>query len=450
MKTVQNIQTTHGVSKDKHVNGAGMCKANDLVPSPAERNYDSCVVNGFYQRDTGGLCGKYDNVRKYWEDQMTRYALRDFVDSLVAMKRRSLSRIRVLDLGAGSGEGYELLTSLKKGTVSVASREVDVLPAEMLACYKGIDLSEAMVTQGQGIYANDPKVQFVCQDLSKGLGHSRDDSPYDIYFSSYGSLSHLRDEELRKLIEDMCDHFEDSCIFVGDLVGKYSFEWQCYWDPSENKTDPMRPYSMSYLYPRELLGSVELESFSLRYWGAEEFDTFFTEVVKNKDVKVSKRKISDRSLLVGRHMNTAEFNPHAQPIREAVNSLHEFNRRTDLENLIFDYVPHPNFPELNRFYEGFQMAWNAVVHAAIEALEKWEDAIWLEKSPNDEYPDIVQESIRTIRNAVRNVQWFRMGDPRANVIEPQLGYILRNLEMDLQKGLGTGHGLLAIYQLHKD
>ncbi|NIM48400.1 MAG: class I SAM-dependent methyltransferase, partial [Gemmatimonadales bacterium] len=70
--------------------------------------------------------------------------------------------------------------------------------------------------------------------------------------------------------------------------------------------------------------------------------------------------------------------------------------------------------------------------------------------PPEEYPDPVQGAIRTIRNVIGNVQWFRMGDPRANVVEPQLGYILRNLEMDLQKGLGAAHGLLAVYELQKD
>lgn len=450
MKTSKNKAGTNRVGEDKCLKKLPVREAKRLSYSSSKKNYESVVVNGFYQRDTGGVCGKYDNVRKYWEDQITRYSLQDFVDSLVALKRRSLSRVRILDLGAGSGEGYELLASMKKGASSVASREVDVLPSEMLACYKGVDLSEAMVIQGQRIYANDPKVQFVTHDLSRGLGGSRNDAAFDIYFSSYGSLSHLRDDELRQLIEEICDHFELHCIFVGDLIGKYSYEWQCYWDKSEKDEDPMRQYSMSYLYPVNSLGRVQVESFPLRFWGAREFDTFFADIVERKGVTITRKKISDRSLLVGRHMNTAEYNPHAKPIREAVNSLHEFNRRTNMESLIFDYVPHPNFPRWNLFFEGFQMAWNAVVYAAIEALERWEDTKWLEGSPNNEYPDVVQESIRTIRNVVRNIQWFRMGDPLANVIEPQLGYILRNLEMDLQKGLGTGHGLLAIYELQKD
>jgi len=42
-----------------------------------------------------------------------------------------------------------------------------------------------------------------------------------------------------------------------------------------------------------------------------------------------------------------------------------------------------------------------------------------------------------------------MGDPRANVIEPQLGYALRRLELGLQRGMGTGHGLMGIFEVKK-
>jgi hypothetical protein len=42
------------------------------------------------------------------------------------------------------------------------------------------------------------------------------------------------------------------------------------------------------------------------------------------------------------------------------------------------------------------------------------------------------------------------GDPRADIIEPQLAYGLRELEMGLQEGEGCGHGLVAIFEIVKD
>jgi SAM-dependent methyltransferase len=412
-------------------------------------HYKPAVATGFYARDGGGLLGKYDNVRRYWENQATRYALHDFIGPLVARKRRSLSRVRVLDLGAGSGEGYEILASLKKPGDTWSSKEIDVMPSDILGYYKGIDVSPAMVEQGQQIYSSFPKVHFATGDLADGLRAVRDDAPYDIYFSSYGSLSHLRDRELERVITDVCAHFQGSCIFVADLLGRYSFEWQCYWNGPGADESNMRQYSMSYLYPAELLDQIEVDRFPMRYWAADEFDRFLNQILSRAGVRVVKTQVRDRSVLVGRHMSTAEFNPHAQPIRDAVNCLHEINHRTDLSALIFDYTAAPGFDKLNAFFDRFQMAWNAVVYAAIEALENWNKPELLRQQPSKEYPKVVRESIRTIRDVVRNLHWFRMGDPRANVVEPQLGYILRNLEIDFQQGMGAAHGLLATYELHK-
>lgn len=413
----------------------------------ALKNYENCVAQGFYGRNSGGLDGKYDNVRRYWEDQITRYTLHDFAAGLTQRKRVSRSQVRVLDLGAGSGEGYEVITSLKKpGTL--VSEEVDVLPRNLLGHYKGLDISPAMVEQGRQIYHGNRRVEFEVADLSQGLGPVADDPPYDVYFSSYGSLSHLRDDEIRHLVEDIYDNADGSFIFVADLVGRYSYEWPGYWNTPADETN-MRQYSMSYLYPREMLGKIEVERFPLRYWHAEEFAKFFESAMFRKGGRILRKSFVDRSILVGRHMNTGEYNPNATPLRRHVNSLHEFNRRTDLRALLFTYHPHPEFPDLDAFFSRFAAAWNAVIHAAIEALKRWKDKKFLASDPDPALPKGVREAVRTIRRVVMHIEWFRMGDPRANILEPQLGYILRNVEMDLQEGRGAGHGLLATYEVRK-
>lgn len=413
------------------------------------RTFESAVSAGLYARDAGGLEGKLDNVRRHWEDQVTRYALHDSVSRLVEQKRRALSRIRVVDLGAGSGEGYEILNNLRKPERGLVGGEIDILPNEMFGCYKGLDISAAMVRQGKQTYAHDPKADFEIADLAQGLSFAHEEEPFDIYFSSFGSLSHLNDSEMRTLIEDMCDHAADSWIFVADLLGRYSFEWQCYWECGGQDDRNMRQYSMSWLYPPEMIDSIEVERFPVRYWGGKEFDDFITDITASKGVRVVEKRIWDRSILVGRHMNTGEFNSHAQPIRLAANSLFQFNRRTDLNNLIFDYVPHHSFPELDSFFEMIQVAWNSVVYACMEALEHADDEKWLISSSSDCYPEVVREAVQTIKNVVANSRSFRMGDARANIIEPQLGYLLRNLEVDVGEGLGCGHGLLAIYEIER-
>jgi len=45
--------------------------------------------------------------------------------------------------------------------------------------------------------------------------------------------------------------------------------------------------------------------------------------------------------------------------------------------------------------------------------------------------------------------WLDWGDPRANIIEPHLGYSLRKLEMELQPGMGAGHSLVGVFEVMK-
>jgi hypothetical protein len=68
------------------------------------------------------------------------------------------------------------------------------------------------------------------------------------------------------------------------------------------------------------------------------------------------------------------------------------------------------------------------------------------------WPDFsapLQFALMTIDRVINDTEWMWSGDPRANIIEPQLGYALRNLEADLQRGLGCGHGLLVMLKIEK-
>jgi hypothetical protein len=54
-----------------------------------------------------------------------------------------------------------------------------------------------------------------------------------------------------------------------------------------------------------------------------------------------------------------------------------------------------------------------------------------------------------MRAVVEGVGWLQTGLPRENIIEPQLGYALRSLILNLQQGLGCGHGLVGILEVDK-
>ena len=63
-----------------------------------EQAYTQAATTGKYDK-ASGLLGKYDNVRRFWEDQLTGLFLRPALNELVARKTAALERIR---MGAGS------------------------------------------------------------------------------------------------------------------------------------------------------------------------------------------------------------------------------------------------------------------------------------------------------------------------------------------------------------
>jgi hypothetical protein len=152
-------------------------------------------------------------------------------------------------------------------------------------------------------------------------------------------------------------------------------------------------------------------------------------------------------------MDTAEYNRHAQPIRQALNSLHEANMRTDPSLLMVDYMPKPGFEFINNYFEHLQMCWNTLVWYVDELMQTYDVKERGFSSPPPpipgSYPPPLREMMARMRSVVEGVGWLGYGLPRENIIEPQLGYALRYLEIQLQQGLGCAHGLVGIFEVDK-
>ena len=82
--------------------------------------YDEAITSGQYRKVTG-LTGKYDNVRRLWEDEVMRLFLQPYLERMVDRKRQRGEGLRILDLGCGSGDGYELLKEVKRGDTGLPS-----------------------------------------------------------------------------------------------------------------------------------------------------------------------------------------------------------------------------------------------------------------------------------------------------------------------------------------
>lgn len=419
-----------------------MADAEAAFSTTGARTYEESVSRGYYTQHIGGLAGKHDNVRCYWEDQLTRIFLRPHINGY--MRRTGKKQLRILDLGSGSGQGYEQLTHIPRRDLSLDENLEYVLTDENIALYLGVDLSQFMIEQGRDNYAHYPNVRFEQADLREGLGAAKAEKPFDIYYSSYGALSHLDYDGVQNLLTDIVDHADANALIVLDLLGRYSLEWPDYWQIGDN--DAVRRYSMSYLYDEEERETAEIESFWMRYWTGEEIHRLCEQISQTSNGNLQVAALQDRSLMVGRHVDTREYGTFVPPLRRTVNRMHEDYLRTRLENLLVDYQPVEGFPKLNAFFEDLIIGWNAVVEFAITRLENSRiDVVDIEGWPD--FSASTQMALMNMDRVVDSVAWMRYGDSRANVIEPQLGYILRTLEHNMQQGWGCGHSLLGVLQV---
>lgn len=410
-----------------------------------QKPYTEAANTGQYVKKSG-LTGKYDNVRRFWEDEVTRLFVRPYFKEIVDAKARRLERLRILDLGCGAGDGYDLITGITAKDVGIYEYAIALIDQDLLGFYKGIDLSGELISHALEHYEGNDKVEFVQGDISAGLDAG--DEPFDIYFSSYGTMSHFTTQQTVELLADIGAHSSGDALLVLDWLGMYSYEWQDLWPPDTDQETSM-DYRISYIYSLEERDSVDIQSFPLRLLSKRHVMDVIREAGKVRGAEIEVLKLFDRSMFVGRHMDTGDYNRRCTPVREVVNSLLEPNIRTDLTSLVVDYVPRRGFAELNMFFEKFAMSWNTLVKYTIEFLAKYEGGGGRAEGSLDLYrfyPEPLRKAIETMQRVVQTTGDLP-GDSRANIIEPQLAYALRRLEMELQSGAGTGHGLVGIFKI---
>ena len=127
-----------------------------------------------------------------------------------------------------------------------------------------------------------------------------------------------------------------------------------------------------------------------------------------------------------------------------MNSLLEPDVSTNLDELLIHYVPKEGFPEVNAYHQKLTDWWNYLITYTKALLEQ---SALPEAPPGT--PVAVRRASSTMKKVARASARMRIGTPRASLVEPQLAYCLRELETGIQKGLGCGHGLVAIFEIVK-
>ena len=209
--------------------------------------YNEAVKSGQYEKVTG-LLGKYDNVRRLWEDEVMRLFIQPYLDRMVDRKRKMGEGLRILDLGCGSGDGYELLIGMKRGEAGLSNHANAAIEPGLLEFYKGIDLNPGLIAQAEAIYGRNPNIVFVEGNFNELDLDSEE--PYDLCLASYGTLSHNRLKQNARLLTKLAQNGRNGSLIVCDWLGRYSYEWQTLWS-NDLSQEQWMDYLISYIYPEE-------------------------------------------------------------------------------------------------------------------------------------------------------------------------------------------------------
>jgi SAM-dependent methyltransferase len=403
--------------------------------------FEVAVKAGFYGIERGGLFGKKDNVRKYWEDVFIKTAIRPAIENLLARN----ARLRIVDLGAGSGEGLELLAHIPPSD-PVKTHVPFVLDHPQIEAYHGVDISPAMVEQGRANYRNKGYARFSEADLSHGFP-LKDEPPFHIYFSSYCSLSHLTVPELEQLSAEVFTHASRGSVVLYDLYGRCSPEWPIYWD---NDARQQLPYNMAYLQRPEEQDPKTADWFDVTFWTSEELLDVIQRAGAASGKKANVLLLKDRSILVGRHMDTCFFKPTPFGVRKQVNLLFDHDYRGDISGLRvnLDYLTAAlgSDGRAAERIRAYLSSWSRVIDT-LEALIHHDNL--RVKQLIESSDEVVAEELKMLAWLYRNADRFPVADFWASVMGPQVACVLRNLEMELPDGLGCGHSLMCIVEVQE-
>lgn len=354
-----------------------------------------------------------DSVKTKWENPFSLTVIKNAIQKLE--DKYSPKSLRVMDFGCGIGEGFVLVQN--------ALNSLNLQNKELI--YLGLDYSSEMVKVATEQWEDSENVSFQEADIRVGIP----DNPTEIYLSCGVPYSHLTDEETTDAFGHIFRTIKKNktqSIVIIDVLGRYSIEWVSKWEQSR------WPYRMSFLADAE-----EQEDMMMSCHYAHELKSMLDLASQKENCQIQDIEFFDRSVMVGRHTSTREYNSDIPPYREIINSLYKSGRTTDLRDLIL-HSPSAQAPSpVKEFFEEYSHLWNQLV---IEAAEFCGENLNISKH-NISLP----ESVAGLKNELSTLQESYSGeDFRTDILEPTLAEYLRRLESTMQPGLGVGHTLIGV------
>lgn len=356
-----------------------------------------------------------DRVKVLWEEPFSRSV---FQQAITRLNKKKEEKLQVLDVGSGTGDGYVLLSTLLLEESELgSSADLD---------YLGIDISSQMVETANNLFANHSNVRFECADIrTRQLQQA-----FDLYLSCGVPYSHLTHEELyqalKVIVANVCEN-RSQCAVVVDVLGRYSIEWKPKWKESYWN------YSMSFFE-----SEGDKESTLMSFYSRQHLQEIMQQAANAVGCPVEKFEFFDRSIMVGRHTSTGQFNPELPPYRNLVNNLLDPSKETELSQLIFQ-VELGSAPEyILDFFRKFSGWWNSLVSEA---------AALLGESLAVETVDLPPEFQGFKAAASEELQQISEQHLYRQKVESMLAQALRLLEATQQPGYGVGHDLFGVMWL---
>jgi SAM-dependent methyltransferase len=330
-----------------------------------------------------------DPVKRNWEEPFSRSVLRS---AALGLTPDGADRLRVLDVGSGTGDGFALLDS----ALGSGSDGTDPTRRYPTVEYVGMDLDSDMVATANALHESVPNVRFVEGNVLQGVP----EQPFDLYMSAGVPYSHLTADELavalKGIMTSIRSHGTRAAIVV-DVLGRYSLEWPANWD--KDRWD----YRMTFFHD-----APDDVSAPMTFHSRSSLDSIIRNAAAENGLAVEHLDFFDRSIMVGRHTATGTFDTAIPEYRLLVNRLYEGDAGLHLGDLMLDLSPDSGPPDVADFFLSFQDAWNARIESAM-------------------------------------AQERAMGPSRQS--RTGLAQKLRDLEHGLQPGLGSGHSLIGVAYL---
>ncbi len=375
---------------------------------------------------------RYDPVKVRWEDKICQDHYRKMVNRLT----EAGEKLRILDFGCGIGYGYHLISNILDDDVPIDANNCKLLDKDDIEYYVGVDNNPDLVEIANDRYKDDEKVMIHQHDFLRDEYPAK---PFNLYFSSGVPFSHLKDDEFKSLIEKIFGHiksFERSAFIVVDVLGRYSIEWQSQW-----KAPSWHIYNMSFFSDGN-----DAEPIYMKFWG-KELNDFVLEAAKKAGVKAECFDTFDRSIFIGRHIDTSNFNPNLKKMRAMVNMLFYPLQRAPLTDMFMDYTYVGAPEEVQEHYKWITYCWNYTLATACSYLDI-PIPDWFKINEAYSIPASLKSSQEQLGRVVKDKERYKQTDDfRADVFEPLLGQLLRNIERDYSEGLGAAHTLISIFEV---